>query len=357
MMYEDSARLAMGVPIHTKSEAGRVLSNKIPELERRCGKKLKRIRFDGAKEFVTPKLLDWYRDRGIDHEGTPPYSPESNGKAERVNRTVMERVRAVLAETGLDEGLWAEATVAAIYVMNRTPKEGQDVTPWEAFTGERPDVSGMAVRGSMAFALKPPKQCKGMRSRTSVGTMVGYAPGARAYQVMLRSTKTVVVRRDVVFDEAIIVPQPKEIHWADGTATEEGQPVADQPQRSPTSSSRNTPTLTPSSSGGSRQRRGTAPVTPDVQAAIDAARMLNGAMAEENGSSTEEDEVEKPYPTRKRTVPNRYGQNGEGASAKAVKVGIRGLPSSLSWSMTYRRRLRASRRPCGVTTRPPGRAP
>eukprot|EP00170_Pyropia_yezoensis_P002220 contig_9317_g2224 len=161
MMYEDSTGLAMGVPIRAKSNTGWVLMGKIPELERRCGKKLKRIRFDGAREFVTPQLLAWYGERGIDHEVTPPYSPESNGKAERVNRTVKERLRAALAEAGFEEELWAEAAVAAIFVMNRSPKEGLDTTPWEAFTGQRPDVSGMAVWGSTAYALKPLKQHKG----------------------------------------------------------------------------------------------------------------------------------------------------------------------------------------------------
>lgn len=54
MLCEDSAGLAMAVPIQSKNDAGWVLKAKIPELERRAGKKLKRIRFIGAREFTKP---------------------------------------------------------------------------------------------------------------------------------------------------------------------------------------------------------------------------------------------------------------------------------------------------------------
>lgn len=68
-IYEDSSGLMMGVPIRAKSEVGRVLTSKIPELERRSGGRLKRIRFDGAKEFTTGNLLNWDQEAG---EGDRP---------------------------------------------------------------------------------------------------------------------------------------------------------------------------------------------------------------------------------------------------------------------------------------------
>lgn len=124
----------MGGPIRAKRNAGWVLIGKILELERRGGKNLKRIRFDVVREFVVPERLAWYGERGIDHEVTPQNRPERNGKAERVNCTFEERARVALAEVGLEEELWVEDAVAAIFVMNRSPKKGLYMTPWEAFT-------------------------------------------------------------------------------------------------------------------------------------------------------------------------------------------------------------------------------
>lgn len=321
MMYEDSACLTMGVPIQTKSGAGAALMAKIPELERRSGKKLQSIRFDGAKEFLTGKLRAWFQEKGIDYQKTLPYSPQSNGKAERVNRTVKERVRAALAETGLGEELWAEAAVAAIYVMNRSPKEGLDVTPWESFTGERPDVSGFAVWGSTAHALKPAGQQRAMQPRTAVGTMVGYTPGGRGYRLLLDGGKEIFERRDVAFEEATPEGRRKEVHWGDEPG-HPGGPQGGHGHGSAPGTVRSTPVLTPSSSGGSGSQRSRAQVGPDVQAAIDAARMLTGQLAEEEDSSEEVEDTVERYPGRDRRAPERYGQEGADAAANAASMEI-----------------------------------
>jgi hypothetical protein len=41
--------------------------------------------------------------------------------AERLNRVLMERARALLIESGLPDEMWAEAVVTANYIRNRTP--------------------------------------------------------------------------------------------------------------------------------------------------------------------------------------------------------------------------------------------
>ncbi|RDY11436.1 hypothetical protein CR513_03880, partial [Mucuna pruriens] len=55
-------------------------------VERQLGKKVKCIRFDNGGEYCGP--FD-----GIRHEKTPPETPQLNGLVERMNRTLIERVR------------------------------------------------------------------------------------------------------------------------------------------------------------------------------------------------------------------------------------------------------------------------
>ena len=66
---------------------------------------------------------------------TAPHKSQQNGKAEWVNRTLMERVRAALLDSGAEEELWDEALASVVHVLNRSPKAGLDVTPLEALTG------------------------------------------------------------------------------------------------------------------------------------------------------------------------------------------------------------------------------
>ena len=58
---------------------------------------------------------------GIHHEKTPPYTPELNGKAERLNRTLNNMVRTMLLQTNMPDTFWAEAMFTAVYLLNRLP--------------------------------------------------------------------------------------------------------------------------------------------------------------------------------------------------------------------------------------------
>jgi len=55
---------------------------------------------------------------------TAPYKSQQNGKAERVNRTPMERVRAALLDAAAEDDLWAEALASVFHVLNRSPRRG-----------------------------------------------------------------------------------------------------------------------------------------------------------------------------------------------------------------------------------------
>lgn len=61
---------------------------------------------------------------------TIPYSPQLNGKAECLNRTLLEKIRALEA-SGLKKEMWGEAAYTAIYLMNISPMKTLDVTPYE----------------------------------------------------------------------------------------------------------------------------------------------------------------------------------------------------------------------------------
>ena len=57
------------------------------EVENQLNGKIKLIRSDRGGEYVT-HVGDYCSQHGIKHEVTPPYSPQSNGVAERNNRTL-----------------------------------------------------------------------------------------------------------------------------------------------------------------------------------------------------------------------------------------------------------------------------
>ncbi|GJY00148.1 putative RNA-directed DNA polymerase [Tanacetum coccineum] len=78
------------------------------------------FRSDNGGEYIGP--FDAYcREHGIQHQKTSPKTPQLNGLAERMNRTLVERVRCLLSHAGLHASFWGEALNTAVHVINLTP--------------------------------------------------------------------------------------------------------------------------------------------------------------------------------------------------------------------------------------------
>ena len=50
---------------------------------------------------------------------SPPHTPELNGKAERLNRTLNNIIRAILLQANMPQSFWTEAMAIATYLHNR----------------------------------------------------------------------------------------------------------------------------------------------------------------------------------------------------------------------------------------------
>jgi len=69
-------------------------------VERKLSKNLKRIYTDNGGEYCGPFDV-YYKQHGIAHEKTPPKTPQLNGLAERMNKTLIEGVRCMLFKAKL----------------------------------------------------------------------------------------------------------------------------------------------------------------------------------------------------------------------------------------------------------------
>lgn len=110
-------------------------------VETQTGKRLKAVRIDNGREYVNQAMKEFMNKEGIRHQTTVEYTPEQNGVAERCNRIIMEKARAMIEAANLDHRYWAEAVNASVYLKNRSPmKAVLNMTPEEAWTDRKPDV-------------------------------------------------------------------------------------------------------------------------------------------------------------------------------------------------------------------------
>lgn len=189
------------MPHKVRGAAKDIVMSVVNRWERQTEKKAKVIVTDGAKAYLGNRWDEWTADKGIEHVTTARYTPEQNDIAERYNRTVMERIVAMLAEARLDKTWWAEAAVTANYLTNRVPQRGMATTPYEAFYGKRPNVEHLRVFGCKSWAYNPKDVRNKMEPRAKVGVFVGYGRDKMGYRV--RVGNEVVTSRDVFFDESL----------------------------------------------------------------------------------------------------------------------------------------------------------
>ena len=82
---------------------------------------MKCLRTNNGGEYTSKEFRNYCSAHGIRHEKTVPGTPQHNGVVERMNRTIVEKVRCMLKMGKLPKVFWGEAIHTACYLINRSP--------------------------------------------------------------------------------------------------------------------------------------------------------------------------------------------------------------------------------------------
>ncbi|KAH9733924.1 retrovirus-related pol polyprotein from transposon TNT 1-94-like protein [Citrus sinensis] len=126
---------------------------------------------------------------------------DENDVAERMNRTLLEKVRCMLSNAGLDKKFWAETVSYASHLVNRLPSAvigGK--TPMEMWSGKHAqDYDSLRIfRCPAYYHVKDGK----LNSRARKAIFVGFKGGVKGFKLWDLEDKKFVCSRDVTFDEA-----------------------------------------------------------------------------------------------------------------------------------------------------------
>ena len=92
------------------------------------------------------------------------------GVAERHNRTIAERIRALLHASGLPKNLWGEVAWHVVWLLNRTTtKAVEGMTLFEAAFGKKPNLKGVREWGEKVYVRVE----KGLSSAVELGKAGG----------------------------------------------------------------------------------------------------------------------------------------------------------------------------------------
>lgn len=199
---DDHTRYTVVYPMKKKSDVLEKFVLYKRMVENFHGSTIKTLRSDNGGEYVGKDFVRYLQKYGIRRELTVPGTPQQNGVAERMNRTLLDMTRCLLIESGLPKTLWADALVTACYIRNKCPSSSIDgQVPETLWTGRDAIIDHMRVYGCKAWAAQKRHGKTKLDPKAVECVFVGYPEGVKAYKLWNRENDSFFVSRDVVFDE------------------------------------------------------------------------------------------------------------------------------------------------------------
>lgn len=205
--------------LHKKDETFESYKHYEAWLSNQYGARIKCLRTDRGGEYRSDEFSEHLKKAGTVRKLVVHDTPEHNGVAERLNRTIMEKVRAMLHESGLPKFLWAEATSHAVYLKNRTwTRTIGETTPFELLNGRKPNIKhlhpwGCKVRVHDDSGSK-------LDGRSYIGRWMGFDVETKeGHRIYWPEKRKISVERSVKFnveDEVVVGVLPLEGEKAPG---------------------------------------------------------------------------------------------------------------------------------------------
>lgn len=220
---DDYSRASMIYCIERKSEVLQKFKEFLAMAEALHGCKVAKLRADNGGEYTSNEFNEFCRSKGIQVVFTVPHNPEMNGVAERLNRTLQDKARAMLLSSELDDKFWSEAILTANYLKNRSPtnavgQQFKENTPIDIWFGKKQEISHLRIFGSTCYNFIPECNREKLDARSSKCIMLGYMSSTGTYRLWDMERNKMVVGRHVKFNEHDILNRARVIELPDSGA-------------------------------------------------------------------------------------------------------------------------------------------
>ncbi|CEG36319.1 retrovirus-related pol polyprotein from transposon tnt 1-94, partial [Plasmopara halstedii] len=175
---DDNSRYCVVYLIKNKSEVVDKIADFVAFADKQTSKRVKSLRSDNGDEYTSATMAKFCLYKGIVLKYTRPYTPQLNGVAERMNRTLVECARCMLEHAGLSKHYWGEAVMTAMFLQNR-----------------------LKVFGCHAFVHIPKEKRSKVDAKAVLCRFSGYSEHQKTYRLEERSTGKIIMSRAAQFKE------------------------------------------------------------------------------------------------------------------------------------------------------------
>uniref|UniRef100_A0A2N9IPG8 Integrase catalytic domain-containing protein n=1 Tax=Fagus sylvatica TaxID=28930 RepID=A0A2N9IPG8_FAGSY len=202
---DDSSRKVWVYFLKNKSEVFETFKKWRAMVETETDLKLKCLRSDNGGEYINGGFKEFCAANGIRMEKTIPRTPQQNGVAERMNRTLNERARSMRLHAGLPETFWADAVNTAAYLINRGPSVPLEFRiPEEVWSGKEVNLSYLKVFGCVSYVHIDSDARSKLDAKSRKCFFIGYGDETFGYRFWDDQNRKVIRSRNVIFNEQVM---------------------------------------------------------------------------------------------------------------------------------------------------------
>jgi len=200
-LVDDYSRFTWVILMKNKSETRGHLVNFLSYIETQFSTKLKCLRSDNGIKFL---MHDFYKSKGILHQGSCVECPQQNGVVERKHQHILNVARSLSFQAHLPNNFWHFSIQHVIHLINRLSSPFlHNKTPYFLLHNQHPTFLHLKCFGCLAYAstLHNHRTKFDVRSRKYV--FLGYRHGIKGYLLYDLNTNEFFVSRNAVFFEHI----------------------------------------------------------------------------------------------------------------------------------------------------------
>ena len=201
---DERSRYITGVILQRKSDAADAIIEWHKKAKATTGLPLKEFHSDGGGEFVSRRLLDYWKVEGTQATTTTKATPQHNAIAERGYGKIFNKSRSMMIDSKVPAAFWPYAVQQSIRVLNVCLTSSSDSqTPYQLWRDFKPDVRYIKKFGCNAYVnvQKQDKSSK-MDPNARRGIHVGWDFTKDGYKIIDIETGKMIISRDVRFDES-----------------------------------------------------------------------------------------------------------------------------------------------------------
>ncbi|CAI5734969.1 unnamed protein product [Hyaloperonospora brassicae] len=180
----------------TKDKAAKKFEHFLAWFEKRFECRIHVLRTHGGGEYMNVDLF--CKTAGVERQKSEARNQASNGKAERMHRTVLNMARSMIFASRLPLSFQGDAVEYAAFVLNRSPTSANErrASPLQMLTKHTPNPREIVAFGSVCTVYRNQRK-NSLKQRAQVGAIVGLSEETKGYRVFLKKNNVVVFTQHV----------------------------------------------------------------------------------------------------------------------------------------------------------------